>query len=79
MICLYMLNNLLHLCDQYSAGAYLAAMVNHRDSYPQHHHKEAPAPEDKIIVMARLEEDNTDWVQEELPEYVFFYLLDHTY
>lgn len=25
---------------------------------------------DKVIVMARMEEENTDWVQQELPEYV---------
>lgn len=25
---------------------------------------------DKIIVMAKLEEEDTDWVQDELPEYV---------
>lgn len=26
--------------------------------------------EDKVIVMAKLEEENTEWVGEELPEYV---------
>lgn len=30
---------------------------------------------DKVIVMARLEEENTNWVHEELPEYVLTSLM----
>lgn len=29
-------------------------------------------PGDKVIVMAKLEEERTDWVEEELPEYVHY-------
>lgn len=70
-LCIYVLNNVLHLCDQYNAGAYLVALMTHRERYPEHRKStKAPKPGDKIIVMARLEEDNTDWVHEELSEYV---------
>ena len=31
-------------------------------------------PEDKVIVMAKLEAENTDWVLDHLPEYVAVYL-----
>lgn len=66
---LYLLKNHLQgLCDQYSAGAYLVAwMANHG---AHHHSPHRGAVGDKVIVMARLEEDDTNWVQEELPEYV---------
>jgi hypothetical protein len=32
-------------------------------------HDESPKPEDKILVMAKIETENTDWVMENLPEY----------
>jgi len=32
-------------------------------------HEESPKPEDKILVMAKIETENTDWVMENLPEY----------
>lgn len=58
--------------EQYHAGAYFAAWLNnHR--YPEYHglmpHL-GDKVEDKIIVMARLEEEHTEWVEEELPECV---------
>ena len=72
--CICILNKILRICDQYSAGAYLAAMVNHYDTHQQlGDNKKASLKGndigDKVIVMARLNEDNTNWVQEELPEY----------
>ncbi|BDD58645.1 hypothetical protein MAP00_003908 [Monascus purpureus] len=65
---LYLLKNHLQgLCDQYSAGAYLVAwMANHG---AHHHSPHRGAVGDKVIVMARLEEDDTNWVQEELPDW----------
>jgi hypothetical protein len=32
-------------------------------------HDNGPQPEDKILVMAKMETENTDWVMENLPEY----------
>jgi hypothetical protein len=61
-----------HLQDiynQYRAGAYLAEWLNRNDvtetPVPIHDN-----PGDKVIVMAKLAEEHTDWVQEELPECV---------
>ena len=58
------------LCDQYRAGAYLVDWL-HINS-PEY---EGVLPEhdpsgDKVIVMAKLEEEPTEWVKAELPEYV---------
>lgn len=57
--------------EQYDAAAYLA------DSLKPDNQDGASQPADalgrlgdKVIVMAKLEEENTNWVQEELPEYV---------
>lgn len=56
------------ICNQYRAGAYLVEWWYHKSgsNVPAHH----GTPDDKVIVMAKLEEENTDWVGEELPEYV---------
>ncbi|KAL1879006.1 hypothetical protein Plec18167_004301 [Paecilomyces lecythidis] len=55
--------------DQYSAGAYLAELLRqHGSDYT------APVPNhgsegDKVIVMAKLEEEHTEWVEQELPDW----------
>lgn len=60
--------HILDLGDQYRAGAYLMDWWKGGDEYSiiSHH----GPPEDKVIVMAKLQEEDTDWVEEELPEYV---------
>ena len=73
---LYLLEaHLQDICNQYRAGAYLVEWLDRKGSG----HGPIPivkgVPDDKVIVMAKLEEEPTDWVQEELPEYVFFYIL----
>ncbi|KKK14016.1 hypothetical protein ARAM_006249 [Aspergillus rambellii] len=65
---IYLLKTLLlDLYDQYSAGAYLVNWINrHHDqtwkSYPGN-------ARDKVIVMAKLESEPTEWVEEELPDW----------
>jgi hypothetical protein len=57
------------LCNQYRAGAYFIDWLNYND---RPHGKATTDPDlkgDKVIVMARLEEEPTGWVEEELPEY----------
>lgn len=67
---LYLLEaHLRDICNQYRAGAYLADWLDHKGPV------QSPVfyngiPEDKVIVMAKLEEEHTDWVAEQLPEYV---------
>lgn len=67
---LYLLgSHLWDLGNQYHAGAYLmdwwSRSEDHSEAVPFH-----GPPGDKAIVMAKLEEEDTDWVAEELPEYV---------
>ena len=58
---------LLDLCNQYNVSEYIRTFINHGvqgDPPP------IPAkPGDKIIVMAKLEHENTEWVAGYLPEY----------
>jgi hypothetical protein len=65
---LYLLEaHLQDLCNQYRAGAYLVAWLDRNGtstSIP------GTTQGDKVIVMAKLEEEPTDWVAQELPEYV---------
>lgn len=68
---LYLLEaHLQDLCNQYRAGAYLWNWID--ESIPGSSSEQPPRligePGDKIIVMAKLEEEYTDWVEEELPE-----------
>lgn len=54
------------LADQYSAGSYLIDTLDLKinGTIPP----PAAAVGDKVIVMARLEEEDTGWVEEHLPE-----------
>lgn len=56
--------------SQYGAIVYLETSVRHM--LLEHSQPRVPSvgakPGDKVIVMAKLETDNTDWVAEELPE-----------
>ncbi|KAJ5089183.1 hypothetical protein N7532_007867 [Penicillium argentinense] len=66
---LYLLEtHLRDLCNQYRAGAYLVDWLDRNEDY------QSPVqgygnPGDKVIVMAKLEEEHTEWVQEELPDW----------
>lgn len=72
---LYLLEAHLHdLYNQYRAGAYLVDWLDRNG--PLHSPPSGDIiPGDKVIVMAKLEEENTDWVEKELPEYVLTYQL----
>ena len=57
--------------EQYSAATYLTDFLNSR--HQAGIDQTAGVLDrlgDKVIVMAKLEEEHTNWVQEELPEYV---------
>ena len=68
LVPLYLLERHLHdLYNQYHAGDYVVDWWK----YNQPSYKDAAAqttPGDKVIVMAKLEEEQTNWVEEELPE-----------
>jgi len=66
----FLSRHLLDLWDQYNGSAYMWASISHGT---QGRSPPIPAiPGDKIIVMAKLEQENTDWVAEYLPEYTPF-------
>lgn len=54
------------ICNQYRAGAYVIRWLDRHGTAPSPHGEITPG--DKVIVMAKLEEENTDWVKDELPE-----------
>lgn len=63
------------LWDQYSVQSYINSSV--KNAWSKHGSPDIAPPvmsadhadQDKIIVMARMEKDNVDWVTNELPEY----------
>jgi len=65
---LYLLEvHLQDICNQYRAGAYLVDWLDRNG--PIHRPAENyTTPGDKVIVMAKLEEEPTDWVEEQLTE-----------
>ncbi len=71
---LYLLEaHLKDVCSQYRAGAYLVDWLNRNGAVEPPTVGNVPVIGDKVIVMAKLQEEPTDWVQEELPECVFRY------
>ena len=64
------MRHLLDLGNQYSAFTYL------QKSLPFAHTPSGPSPsgdvntEDQVVVMAKMESENTDWVAKELPSFV---------
>ncbi|KAJ5165093.1 Protein of unknown function DUF3431 [Penicillium coprophilum] len=65
---LYLLEaHLQDICDQYSAGSYVINWLDRNDTAPSPHGKIIPG--DKVIVMAKLQEEPTKWVEEELPDW----------
>ncbi|OQD74334.1 hypothetical protein PENDEC_c011G05795 [Penicillium decumbens] len=66
---LYLLEvHLQDICNQYRAGAYLVDWLDRNG--PIHRPAENyTTPGDKVIVMAKLEEEPTDWVEEQLTDW----------
>ncbi|KAJ5958612.1 uncharacterized protein N7479_005762 [Penicillium vulpinum] len=65
---LYLLEaHLQDICDQYGAGAYVINWLDRHDSAPSPHGEITSG--DKVIVMAKLAEEPTEWVEEELPDW----------
>lgn len=61
------------LWNQYNVASY----ISHSWRYPSQYGtvvNNPVEPSDKVIVMAKLEKENTDWVAEHLSEYVLFEL-----
>lgn len=62
----FLTRKVLDTWDQYSISSYIRASINHGAQ------AEAPTipgePGDKIVVMAKLEQEDTNWVEEYLPE-----------
>jgi hypothetical protein len=68
IIPLYLLKaRLADLSDQYDAGVYLIDWLSNKSAHEWASHNEDV--HDKVIVMARLEEEPVLWVEEELSEY----------
>ncbi|KAJ5833556.1 hypothetical protein N7474_001867 [Penicillium riverlandense] len=66
---LYLLeSHLQDLCNQYRAGSYLAEWLDLKESGPARSTGDGTLG-DKVIVMAKLEEEHTEWVEEELPDW----------
>ncbi|CAG7926695.1 unnamed protein product [Penicillium olsonii] len=64
---LYLLEaHLQDLCNQYRAGAYMVAWLDHNAASTTPTYS---TPGDKVIVMAKLEEEHTEWVAQELPDW----------
>lgn len=64
---LYLLEtHLQDICNQYRAGAYVVNWLDRNGTTSSPHGDTTPG--DKVIVMAKLEEEHTEWVEEELPE-----------
>jgi len=66
-------NHLADIWDQYRVGDYIEHKVTGDNGYKGYLPPLQGAKGDKIIVMARLEKDNTDWVTHDLAEYVLNY------
>jgi len=61
------------LWNQYNVASY----ISHSWRYPSRYGtvvNNSVEPSDKVIIMAKLEKENTDWVTEHLSEYVLFEL-----
>ncbi|KAJ6070232.1 hypothetical protein N7467_011551 [Penicillium canescens] len=66
---LYLLEaHLEDLCNQYRAGAYLVDWLDRNGAVPNPTYADSTMG-DKVIVMAKLEEEHTEWVEQELPDW----------
>ena len=74
LLLLLLKSHLEDLWDQYNVTAYLRTSLQqtfHPDN-PRYSSTSPPSSQhgDKIIIMAKLKTENTDWVAEHLPEFV---------
>lgn len=69
LISLFLWTYISDLSDQYNVGAYIRTSLERLTLELPHRQPPVGAlVGDKIIVMAKMEEDDTSWVNEELPE-----------
>lgn len=72
ILLLILKNHLEDLWDQYSVGTYIA--TSWHNTFQHGTVENIPTfrgqPGDQIIIMAKLEKENTDWVADGLPEHV---------
>lgn len=63
-------NHLQDLSDQYHLNAYIHASIQNSFHYGslEYHAPTAGKVGDKVIIMAKLEKENTEWVAANLPE-----------
>lgn len=71
LLLLLLKNHLEDLWDQYSVGTYIATSWGNTFQHGTVENIPALRGEagDKVIIMAKLEKENTDWVSDGLPEY----------
>lgn len=65
-------NHLQDLSDQYNVNAYIHASLRNsfHDGKVEYHTPFAGKVGDKVIIMAKLEKEDTEWVAANLPEWV---------
>lgn len=70
ILLLLLKNHLQDLSDQYNVSAYIHASIQNSFHHGtlDYHAPFAGEAGDKIIIMAKLEKENTDWVAANLPE-----------
>jgi hypothetical protein len=61
----------------YSSRIHRPVSLDGQGELSGENHEESPKPEDKILVIAKMETENTDWVMENLPEYGLVCPLSH--
>lgn len=72
-------NHLEDLWEQYNVTAYVQSSFKNTFRHGTLDY-DIPIPDkvgDKVIVMAKMEKENTDWVAANLPEFVTFHLPSH--
>ena len=81
ILLLFLKSHLEDLWSQYSVGSYISHSWRNTFQYGIVDNNPAfgGEPGDKVIVMAKLEKENTDWVTEHLPEYVLSKLIGSIY
>ena len=72
---LLLVRKLDEIWDQYNVPAYIQASFGH--SFQDQPHPISGQIGDKIVIMAKLEDEDTGWVNEYLPTYIFPFSLLH--
>ena len=70
LLLLLLKNHLQDLSDQYNVNAYIHASLQNSFHYGtlEYHVSVAGKVGDKVVIMAKLERENTEWVAANLPE-----------